>query len=284
MAKLLALIDGSIYSQSVCEHAAWVAKQTGAGIEVLHVLGRRDISSVPANLSGNLSVDARDTLLAELVSLDEQKAKLAQKRGRVLLADAKDRLSEAGICEVVTTLRNGDLIDTLAEYEADADLVILGKRGEAADMATLHLGSNLERVARSSKRPVLVASRAFKPIGRFLIAYDGGDSAQKAVEYAARSPIFKGLECHILTVGAETSEMREGLEKAGSLLRQAGLSVRTDIRPGQPEIVIAQAVDTESIDLLLIGAYGHSRIRSLIIGSTTTEMIRSCLIPIMLFR
>ncbi len=32
------------------------------------------------------------------------------------------------------------------------------------------------------------------------------------------------------------------------------------------------------------GAYGHSRIRNLIIGSTTTEMIRSCKIPIVLFR
>ncbi|MEQ9334216.1 MAG: universal stress protein [Thalassobaculum sp.] len=34
----------------------------------------------------------------------------------------------------------------------------------------------------------------------------------------------------------------------------------------------------------MMGAYGHSRIRSLIIGSTTTQMIRSCMIPVMLFR
>jgi nucleotide-binding universal stress UspA family protein len=33
-----------------------------------------------------------------------------------------------------------------------------------------------------------------------------------------------------------------------------------------------------------MGAYGHSRIRTLIIGSTTTEVIRSCLIPVLLFR
>ena len=284
MVKLLALIDGSIYSHSVCDHAAWVARQTGAGIEVLHVLGRRDTSSVPANLSGNLSVDARDTLLAELVSLDEQKSKLAQKRGRILLSDAKERLTEAGISEVTTTLRNGDLVETVAEFEIDADLVVLGKRGEAADMATLHLGSNLERVARSSKRPILVASRAFKPIKRFLIAFDGGVSAFKAVEYASRNPISEGLECRMLTVGAETSETRERLEKAADLLRSSGLSVKTDIRQGQADAVIAGAVDADAIDLLLIGAYGHSRIRSLIIGSTTTEMIRSCLIPIMLFR
>jgi len=39
-----------------------------------------------------------------------------------------------------------------------------------------------------------------------------------------------------------------------------------------------------AIDLLLMGAYGHSRIRNLIIGSTTTSMIRSCKIPVLLFR
>ena len=36
--------------------------------------------------------------------------------------------------------------------------------------------------------------------------------------------------------------------------------------------------------MVLMGAYGHSRIRSLIIGSTTTEMIRSCKVPVVLVR
>jgi len=39
-----------------------------------------------------------------------------------------------------------------------------------------------------------------------------------------------------------------------------------------------------AINLLVMGAYGHSRIRYLIIGSTTTEMIRTCKIPVLLFR
>ncbi|HSP25858.1 MAG TPA: universal stress protein [Saliniramus sp.] len=48
-------------------------------------------------------------------------------------------------------MRNGDLVEALQEYERDCDLVIIGKRGEAADFAKLHLGSNLERVVRSSR-------------------------------------------------------------------------------------------------------------------------------------
>jgi nucleotide-binding universal stress UspA family protein len=53
---------------------------------------------------------------------------------------------------------------------------------------------------------------------------------------------------------------------------------------GQPEIVISNTVASAGFDLLVMGAYGHSRIRSLIVGSTTTEMVRSCLVPVVLFR
>lgn len=284
MAKLLALIDGSIYSQSVCDHAAWAAKRAGASVEVLHVMGRRDVSSVPANLSGNLDMDTRDTLLAELADLDAQKARLAQKRGRVILDDARARLSEAGVADVATKFRNGDLVDTVLEFEADADLVVLGKRGEAADFARLHLGSNLERVVRASRRPVLVASRAFRPIARMLIAFDGGTSAAKAVEQIAGDPLFAGLECQLLTVGEDTPEARRKLDLAAARLSSAGYAVTADIVPGQTDSVISTRVESDGIDLLAMGAYGHSRMRNLIIGSTTTEMIRSCKIPIVLFR
>ena len=282
--KLIALIDGSIYSQSVCDHAAWAATRAGATVEVLHVLGRRDVSSAPVDLSGNLDADARDTLLGELASLDAQRAKLAQKRGRMILDQAKARLAEAGVGQVSTKLRNGDLIETVHEFEAGADLVVIGKRGEAADFATLHLGSNLERVVRSSGKPTLVASRAFKPVKRFLIAFDGGNTVLKAIDYITRSPVFAGLECRILTVGQDTPEARRLLDGAVALLRAGGYAVEASIEPGQPDAVIARAVETGGIDLLVMGAYGHSRIRSLIIGSTTTEMIRSCKIPVLLIR
>lgn len=43
------------------------------------------------------------------------------------------------------------------------------------------------------------------------------------------------------------------------------------------------AVEKKS-QMLIMGAYGHSRIRNLIIGSTTTSLVRSCRLPILMFR
>jgi nucleotide-binding universal stress UspA family protein len=117
-----------------------------------------------------------------------------------------------------------------------------------------------------------------------LLAYDGGSSAMKAVDHIARSPVFQGLEIHIATVGPSTPEARKGLEDAKARLKASGLDAETSILPGQPETALGKLVDETPFDMLVMGAYGHSRIRSLIIGSTTTEMMRSCKVPVVLMR
>ncbi len=281
--KLIALVDGSVYSKSVCENAIWIAGRTGASVDLIHVLGRREAAGA-SDLSGSIALGARTALLEELSGLDEQRGRLAQKRGRAILDDAEALLKASGMETVQTRLRNGDVLETVSEFEAQADMIVIGKRGEAADFAKLHLGSNLERIARAAKKPVFVAARAFKPISRVLVAYDGGVSAMKAVDHIARNRLFTGLDITVLAAGQETPETKKRLEDARMTLQAGGHDAKTDLIPGQPETVITQKVERDGIDLLIMGAYGHSRVRSLIIGSTTTEMIRSCKIPILLFR
>jgi nucleotide-binding universal stress UspA family protein len=281
--KLIALVDGSIYSASVCDHAAWISERTGAPVEILHVLGRREASE-GQDLSGAIQLGARTALMEELAELDAKRAKLAAQRGRAILEDAYALMTKAGVTEITTRLRHGDLIETLADVEKDARAILIGKRGEAADFAQGHLGSNLERIVRTAHRPVIVASRAFKPVNRVLVAYDRGASAMKAVDHIARSSLFRGLAVSIVTVGAETPEVLKGLEDAKSVLKAAGIEAETAVIAGQPETALGELVERDGYDMVVMGAYGHSRIRSLIIGSTTTEMIRSCKVPIVLMR
>lgn len=281
--KILALVDGSIYSASVCDHAAWISARTGAPVELIHVLGRRE---APENqdLSGAIKLGARTALLEELAELDARRAKLISHRGRAILEDARAILDKAGVTDITTRLRHGDIVEALAEIEADARVVLIGKRGEAADFAKGHLGSNLERIVRASHKPVFVASRAFKPISKVLVAHDGGTSAMRAIDHIARSSLFQGLDIHVVTVGQATPEVHKGLKDAAALLKAAGIEAETSVLPGQPETALAKLVDEAQFDMLVMGAYGHSRIRSLIIGSTTTAMIRACKVPVVLMR
>lgn len=281
--KIVALVDGSAYSASVCDHAAWVSDRTGAPVELIHVLGRREAPE-KQDLSGAIALGARTALLEELAELDAQRAKLVSHKGRAILEDAHAILEKAGVAEITTRLRHGDLIEAVAEVEADARVIMIGKRGEAADFAKGHLGSNLERIVRTSHKPVFVASRAFKPISKVMVAYDGGVSAMKAVDHISRSPLFQGLSVHVVTIGTATPEAQKGLTDAKASLKAAGIEADTSILPGQPETALGKLVDEARFDMLVMGAYGHSRIRSLIIGSTTTVMIRSCMVPVVLMR
>ncbi|TYO91368.1 universal stress protein [Oceanicella actignis] len=281
--KLVALVDGSIYSASVCDHAAWAARRAGLAVELVHVLPRPEAPE-RRDLSGAIRLGARSALLAELAELDARRARLMSRRGRAILDDALAILARDGVTDASARLLQGDLVEAVADAEAHARMIVIGKRGEAADFAKGHLGSNLERVARASRRPVLVASRAFRPIARVLVAHDGGAVAEAAVERMARDPLFAGLEAHVVHVGADAPSMRRMIEGAAALLADAGLKARAELLPGQPEAVLGKLVEERGFDLVVMGAYGHSRIRSLLLGSTTAEMIRSCKAPILLMR
>lgn len=281
MSMILACVDGSIYSHSVSDHAAWAAARLGASVELLQVLGRREASS--EDRSGRIVAGARRQLLEELAALDAERAKLMMKQARLGLEEAATRLGEQNV-DAAISLRHGDLLEALAEREVDTDILVVGKRGEAADFAKLHLGSNLERILRGTRLPVLVSSRAFKPINRFMIAYDGRASAMKAVDEVSRSPLFAGLEGLLVTAGAPSAEATAKLEAAAAQLAAGGLKVTTKTLDGPANTAIPEAVKKEEIDLLIMGAYGHSRLRSLVIGSTTSEMIRGSLIPVMVYR
>ena len=282
MTRILACLDGSVYVDSVVDHAAWAAGRMGLPIELLQVLGRREATA--SDRSGRIVAGARRRLLEELAEVDAERARLLQKEARLVLEDAKQRLESAGISEVALALRMGDLVSTLQEREEGTSFIVVGKRGEAADFAKLHLGSNLERIVRASSRPIIIASRAFRPIERALVAFDGSKSSLKAVDEISRSPLYQGVSIALLTASEETSRASAALERAKSQLDAAGLSTTMRVVAGRPETAIAEAVASEGIDLLIMGAYGHSRLRTLMIGSTTSELIRACQVPIAVYR
>lgn len=290
MPHLLTCTDGSIYAPSIYAHSAWAAARLQASIKVLHVLNPHHeiapISSV--DLTGAIGFNASVELAEELVRLGETQARIARLKGDAILEDAAQQLAAAGIAasHIHPVQRHGSLADTLAELEQDpaTSLVVIGKRGEHCDFATGHLGGEVQRIIRTSVRPVLVTSRAFQPIESFLIAYDGGPSARKAVDYALHSPLLKGLNCHLLRTGLIDDAERDDLDDTADKLRDADYYVTSEAIEGDADEVITTYVQEQSIDLLVMGAYGHGPLREFFLGSTTTTMVRTCPVPLLMFR
>lgn len=281
--KLLACLDASQYANSVTDHAGWVAAALGGSVELLHVIQRRDVVAKRHDLSGALGLGARSNLMEELVALEEAQSRLAKDQADALLETARARLAEQGVGDVTLVERHGDIVETVIEREADADMVVIGKRGAGADFARGHLGSKIERVVRQSDRPVLVASRAFRPIETAIIAFDGGATSRKAVAMAATSPLFEKVSSHLVMVGSgDDPRGASGLDWACETLGdRLGGCERV---PGDVEGGITAEAERVGADLLLMGAYGHSPLRAMIVGSTTTAMMRALAKPLLLFR
>lgn len=286
MKTLLACLDTSVYSASVVDHAAWAAQQLGASVHLLHLLEPVPVTAYQADFSGAIGLDAQSRLKDELVALEQAKARVAAAQAEGLLATARARLAATGLptARVQSEARHGELVDAVAEFDASHDMVVLGKRGEHVNFAKGHLGSNLERVIRTSRHPVLVAARAFLPIERALLAFDGGPSVRKGIEYLATQPLLRAVEIRLVHVGAASAAVKLELDAARVRLAQTGHHVIVEQAPGDPDEVIPAIVQREKISLLMMGAFGHSRIREFIVGSTTTALIRTCQTPVLLFR
>ncbi|MDN3521750.1 universal stress protein, partial [Halomonas ramblicola] len=82
--QVMAAIDGSKFSEGVCDYAAWASQALEAPLTFLHVVDNHP-QTAEADLSGNIGLGSREHLLEELSELEEKRAKVAQEQGRLML-------------------------------------------------------------------------------------------------------------------------------------------------------------------------------------------------------
>ena len=283
MEHVLACIDASAYATSVCDLAAWASRRLELPVELLHVVQRKDAVAERRDLSGAIGLGVKTELLEELTRLEAADARLQVERGRAILAAGEARLRGAGVGEVRVIHRHGGIVETILEREADARVIVIGKRGASHEFASDHIGSKVERVVRASAKPVIVASREAAEPRAIVFAYDASPAAERALERLANSPIFAGMPVHLVMAQAEDEQHRRQAELAAARL-QEGRDVAMTLKRSKPEALIAGIVATTPGAMLVMGAYGHSPLRSLIVGSTTTAMIRVVHAPVVLVR
>lgn len=282
--KVLACVDPSPFADAVTDCAAWAALRMQAPLELLHVIVKHAEVSHSSDRSGAIGLDAQERLLDALSQEDEARSKLARTQGREFLSRLRQRAVALGVDKPDMRLRYGDLQESLSEREADVDWFVLGRRGESAAHTPRDLGRQVERVVRQLKKPVFAVTEHFKAPQRVLLAFDGGAVTRRGVEMLARQPLFQGLELHVLMSGTESRDAHKQLEWARATLAAAGVAAQVGLQPGDAEREIAQAVSDRGIDLLVMGAYSHSPLRSLLLGSRTSDVLRAARVPSLLLR
>lgn len=282
--KVLACVDQSRFADHVADYAAWAAQRLDAPLEFLHVIERHPERSTGQDHSGAIGIDAREHLLDRLSAADEAHSRTAREQGRIFLNRLRQRASAAGVKQVDMRLRHGELEQTLAEQEEGVRLLVLARRGESAEASQRALGRNVERVVRALRKPILTVTEGFKTPQRVMIAFDGGTVTRRGVHMVATSPLFRGLPIHLLMSGKDNANASRQLDWASTRLKDAGFEVSAVLTAADAHSAIARSVAEEAIDLLIMGAFGHSALRSLLFGSKTAELLRSSTIPTLLLR
>lgn len=282
--KVLACVDQSSYAVHVADAAAWAALALQADLELLHVLDRHPEEGGSSDHSGAIGFNAQEVLLTALAQKDEALVRGMREAGRLFLGELRERAHGAGVPRVDIRQRHGELQDTVMDQADGIDLLVLGRRGESADVTLRDLGRNVERLIRSLSRPILTVTDQFRQPRKALIAFDGSAATRKCVDLLAQSPLLKGLSIGVVMAGDRKVDAQRHLNWAVERLEAAGFETWRKYLPGDPERVIASVIKSEAIDLLVMGAYSHSFLRSLFFGSKTNELLRSAKVPTLLVR
>ncbi|WP_297202799.1 universal stress protein [uncultured Pluralibacter sp.] len=271
---VVACVDGSPSTGPVCDYAAWAAAGLSAPLALLHVL-EKDGHPAVSDLSGSIGIDSKELLTEELVRVEGERSRLLMAQGKAILTGCAERLSRAGVPEVCQLQMHGALDEILAGLD-DVRLMVLGQRG-----AEHTVGSQLESVIRLQKEPVLVVPETFSAPSRVLFAWDGSEASRRNLTRLTVSPLLRGLNCHVVMVNGDDASLHD----AQQILQAAGIDAES--RLIQDESVsrgLCRYAEENGADLIVMGAWGHSRLRRFFIGSHTTAMLAESHYPLLMLR
>lgn len=272
---ILVPTDGSDYAMLAVRYAAAFARQYGATLHGLHVVDVR-------LLEGPFLRDISASLgTAPYVNYQGNMAMILEERGKAALEALSNACRDADIrCE--TSQTTGTLARSIVERGELTDLIVMGRGGEHGEWLEGGIGSTTQAVVRRATRPVLVTGTAQPGHDLYVVAYDGSSHSKRALQFAAQLCADWNAPLHVLSVGAERAVA--SLDEARAYLDAHEIGVQYVQREGDPsERIVGYALECGA-DLLVMGAYGHTKVRELVVGSTTAYAMSHAPCPLLLTR
>ncbi|MFA0085422.1 universal stress protein [Vibrio sp. 10N.261.51.F12] len=281
MKNVIACINGISPTLSTCKASAWVAKTIDAPLILFNAIDKTT-RPVPSELSGQIGLGSQEELLAELAELDEARSKIMLRHSNKLLEDATAWASNEGVVNVSKLQRHGSLLDNLLDLEDELRVLVIAKSEQENENVSA-IGSQLESVIRSIKAHILVVSNKFQRPDSYLIAFDGSPISEKLIAKAISTPLLKGLDCHLVMVD-DSGKKSAAFEQALSELQRVGINVQEAILEGPIEQALLDYQQQHQIGMMVMGAYGHTKLRQFFVGSNTTQVLANSRVPLLLIR
>ncbi len=275
--RILVGIDTSEHSRTAQAYAFHLARRLSATLIGVHVV---DIVSIEGSffhdISGSLGLEP-------YLDFSSKMREVLNARGKAVLEDFAQAAQREGVA-AETALEMGVVPNQLCERAKAADLLMIGHRGVNERFSTGLLGSTTESVARKSPRPMLVSPIRFREVTRALLAYDGSDRASRAMRAAADFVATLDIPLIVITVARDLKLGERTLNQARSYLEPYPIRAEFKLVPGHAHEGIIGSLKEFDANLLFIGAYGHSRIIEMVLGSNTEYVLRNAPCPVFMSR
>lgn len=183
----------------------------------------------------------------------------------------------------------GSLVESVCLHAKYTDLIVIGQR-DTSQEAMEGEEQLVDQVVLDAGRPVLVVPYAghFRTVGRkIMVAWNASREATRAVNDSL--PLLqKAREVEIMAINPRGGRAGHGdVPGADIALHLARHDVKAnaehifsdDIDPGS--MLLSRAAD-EGIDLIVMGAYGRSRLRELVLGGATRHLLRHMTVPVLM--
>lgn len=277
--SILIPTDGSDYGKTAIAYGVYFARKLDAKLTGLHVVDIRLIRGpVFTDISGSIGLPPYQEFLPAIESGLEAKAD-------EILQDFRAQCETAGV-HPETKKVTGVIDETIIEEGSKCcDWILLAQRGEHFRIARgAILGSTAQSVVRRSGKPVLVTPEHFREIKSMAIAYDGSAPADKALKLAAELSKQATWPLSVVMITSDRTSGEEISKKAEALLSPFGVESAEIILNGKEGKALLKFIREGTVELLVMGAYGHNRLREILVGSTTSSVIRKSTIPVLLTR
>ncbi|MDA8123707.1 MAG: universal stress protein [Deltaproteobacteria bacterium] len=277
--NILIPTDGSDFGKTAIAYGIALAGKLGAGLLGLHVVDVRLLQGpVFTDLSGSIGVPPYQEFFPAIESSLETKAD-------EILLGFREQCEKAGI-HPETKKVTGVIDETIIEEaKGCCDWILLAQRGEHFHIGDgALLGSTAQSVVRNSGKPVLVTPGTFREIESMAVAYDGSGPAHNALKLAAELSKAASWPLSVITVTNDQCLASEIMQKAEDYLAPLKIDSTTLVLNGKEDKELLRYIQEGAVELLVMGAFGHNRLRELLGGSTTSAIIRKSTIPVLLTR
>jgi nucleotide-binding universal stress UspA family protein len=201
----------------------------------------------------------------------------AKAEGAALLGRAAERVRAAGLHAEVE-LRSGDPDTELAALAKEADVVLVGRRGGTTQGD--ELGPTAASLIKIAERCVIVCGARPSPMRACAVAFDGGETSHRALDFAARFASILESTIHIIYASADHAAGVRIVGEAEAVLSLQGVAFVTHIEPGTPGEVVARVVARTNCDALFAGAHVTHGRTSKVTVSHAEQILRHTDIPV----